>query len=290
MRRAVIFAHFDRDGLIDPHVRYYLAALRKHAVFVVFVSTSASEDELGAVRGKLVDVAFTRENIGYDFLSWKCGYSALEEPLDFDEILFVNDSVYGPMHDLSSVFASAGLDRYKFWGLAKSHEIEPHIQSYFFCFSRALVENGVIDGFWENVDVIENKQDLIRSYEVGMTRYIRRFVSEDEVGCLFDQKELTWPKRLRAGLVNGRWRKKNRVQAIKSALKGRIRNPCHQYWRSLLEAGVPFLKVELMRDNPEELELDRVRRYLARSSSYPLELMEQHLRRISSSSSSVSRG
>ncbi len=92
--RALIYVHFDRDGIVDPYVEFALAQYRPHVDHLVFVSPSVRE--LTAKQKSLVDHFVSRENIGYDFGSWRDGLSTVD--LDrFEEILFANDSVYGPL-------------------------------------------------------------------------------------------------------------------------------------------------------------------------------------------------
>lgn len=279
MKRALIFAHYDRDGIIDPHVEFLLSELKKHTDKVVFVSTSAREAELERIRA-IAEIAIARENVGYDFISWKLGYELLEDKADFDEVLFANDSVYGPVFDIAEIFKKMERKGYLFWGLVRSHEVEPHIQSYFFCFSRELICSGVADGFWSQVEIVEDKMELIKKYEVGLTRYISRHVDTERIGYIFDQFEMTLWQKLKSAITNGRWREKTYYKVFRSAMKKRRRNPCHQYWGTLLEAGLPFVKVELMRDNPEKIELARVYKFLERETDYPVRLINDHLARI----------
>ena len=45
MRRACVYAHFDRDGIVDEYVRYYLKCLQKVVEHIQFVTTSKLDDE-----------------------------------------------------------------------------------------------------------------------------------------------------------------------------------------------------------------------------------------------------
>ena len=60
------------------------------------------------------------------------------------------------------------------------------------------------------------------------------------------------------------------------------RNPTHIGWRSLIRnGGVPFVKVELLRDNPKKInDLDEIRHVIKSVGDYPVKYIEDHLRRM----------
>jgi len=101
-KRAIIYAHFDPHGQFDPHVQNALASWRAVADRLVVVSAAGTEPP-AAVR-RLVDHCILRANDGYDFCSWKAGLASLEPGLH-DEVVCVNDSVYGPLSDPAVLFS-----------------------------------------------------------------------------------------------------------------------------------------------------------------------------------------
>lgn len=276
MRRCIVFAHYDRDQLVDDHVRFLLRQLRPFAEKVIFISVSASTPELETL-ADCCDIALTRENIGYDFMSWKTGLQHLEDPAQYDEILFVNDSIYGPLFDLGPLIQrSEHLDT-DFWGLTRCYEIQPHIQSFFFAFRKSLLDNGLFSAFWDSVVPLEDKKDIIRRYEIGMTA----FLEERGARCssLFDQFTLGFSERLMAARANGVRKGKSTFSSTLKYLRGRVSNPMHLYWRNVIEHGVPFLKVELLRDNPRGLPETQIYDFLEHSD-YSSALIGHHLDRV----------
>ena len=80
INRALIFAHYDRDGVIDPHVQYAIKCYREVVNRLVVVSTSAT-----ALPGSIaqhVDHFISRPNKGYDFCSWKEGIEVTRRLVD----------------------------------------------------------------------------------------------------------------------------------------------------------------------------------------------------------------
>ena len=81
MKRAILLAHYDRDGIIDPYV---IAAAKEYRNFtdtliVISVSAKTLQNDLSGI----VDVFIPRENTGYDFGSWRAGLQALPRPIRF---------------------------------------------------------------------------------------------------------------------------------------------------------------------------------------------------------------
>lgn len=279
-KRAIIFVHFDKDGLLDPHVQFFLGELRKHCETLIFVSASILPTELEKA-ALICDQAISRENVGYDFVSWKVGLAALVYPESYDEVTFVNDSCYGPLFDLGRVFDQASSKSCDMWGLTYSHELVFHIQSFFFSFRRSIIASADFKQFWDSVEPLSNKAEIIKRYELGMTSYFRE--RGFRTYALFDIRLMTFLERLMAAFYNGPYLQRKFSRIFKGFLRGkRARNPMHTYWHSVLNRGVPFIKVELLRDNPLEIELPRVWRFLKRCKRYDEEMARCHLDRISS--------
>ena len=59
-------------------------------------------------------------------------------------------------------------------------------------------------------------------------------------------------------------------------------NPSHLEWKTMLvEQNAPFLKRELLRDNPMQIaEVEQAFDLIALKSDYPVELIFRHLERI----------
>lgn len=277
-KRAIIFVHYDKDGLLDPHVQFFLRELRGHCAMLIFVSTSISPDELKKA-AIICDKAISRENVGYDFVSWKVGLHNLEDSLHYDEITFVNDSCYGPVFSFDQVFRRAATERCDIWGLTYSYQHAPHLQSFFFSFRKSVTNNPDFFLFWDSVTPQPDKQEIIRRYEVGMTQFFQQ--RGYKIYSLFDTKKLFFLERFLAVFFNGSYLQRRFIRVFKGFIRAkRPRNPMHVYWRTVLNSGIPLIKVELLRDNPIEVNLDLIRRYLKRRNSYDSELISRHLDRV----------
>lgn len=278
--RAIVFAHFDPHGGFDQHVVEALLRYRPHADRLVVVSASAVRPP-AALRG-VIDTFLPRANVGYDFGSWQAGLATLC-PADFDEILCVNDSVYGPLFGLGPALRDPRTADADLWGMVLSEQSTrrrggrcPHVQSWFFGMRRRLLASPVYEAFWNGIVPVADKEEVVDRYELGLSVacreaglriagiYDARTAGPMRLGDLWPHLSLADPRRS--------WRlwKKGRRTPY---------NPSELAWLRLLEAGVPFVKVGLFRVNHYGLDLDRVTAALGRLHPEALPLIRGHLAR-----------
>ncbi|MCC6649261.1 MAG: hypothetical protein IT374_27285 [Polyangiaceae bacterium] len=254
MRRLAVYAHYDADHEVKPYVSQTLASLARLPAEVVFVSTSALPEREQARAREHAGTVILKENIGLDFGMWK---RALErvDLAGVDELVLTNSSVLGPLDPggLARAFDAMARVPCDFWGMSDSHEIAWHVMSYFVVLRRPTIEGGAVSTFFEHVLPMRNKSQIIRSYEVGLSSWLLERGHPGAVvapiACL---PPLPWTTRLRG--------------------RGRA-NPTIFHPLELLDLGCPFVKVELLRDNPAKVDLPRVRREMARRG-YDLGLVD----------------
>ncbi len=176
-KRLVIFAHYDKDEVIDEYVVQYLRELKKFASDIVFVSDGyLKSDEIEKIQ-PLVSEVIAQKHREYDFGSYKIGFFLLnskykEKLLNCDEVIFANDSCY-LIRSLDPVFATMEEKNLDFWGLARSYQYEVnHVHSYFFAFSRQLFLSDIVRDFFNKVTAEKTKENIIKKYEIGLSKLI----------------------------------------------------------------------------------------------------------------------
>lgn len=283
MTRALVFVHYDRDGLFDEHVVAALRSYRSLADRLVVVSASATT--LPAAVQSVVDHFIPRENVGYDFCSWKAGIASLASVDGIDELICVNDSVYGPLYDLKPVFADRRLDGGDFWGMCLSQQgiksrgkvACPHIQSWFFVMRRPVLRSAAFARFWNGVEPLPSKEEIIDRYEIGMSEHFHR--AGFQMAAVYDarsQQPMTvrevWPH-LSCRQVARSWR------FLRKGIRGGSHNPAELFPERMLESGVPFVKVGLFRVNHYGLNLQHVLTRIGERCDYDMSLITNHLAR-----------
>lgn len=283
MRRAIILAHYDRHGEVDPHVEAAIRAYRRCAERLVVVSTAA-RGLTGGLEAE-VDRFIRRPNVGYDFSSWRAGLETIGDLDRFDEVICVNDSVYGPLWSLDRVFDSPRIAAADFWGMVLSEHgpksrrgrPSPHLQSWFFAMRRPLFMSRTFRRFWEDVAPKTDKDAVIDRYELGMTEQFAR--AGFRVAAVYDARE-----RASLGLAeilpHLSWREPARSWRHLRRAPRRRHNPSILAWQRLLDAGVPYVKVDLFRRNSYGVDLSLVHRHLASLPGCDTAAIRSHLTRI----------
>lgn len=255
MKRAIIFAHYDRDGLVDPYVVAALAAYRRVCDTLVFVTASART--IPGEVDRVVDRAIIRDNVGYDFGSWKAGLDSLPHLYDVDEVVCVNDSVYGPLFDIAGALDSAAVREAGYWGMLLSAQESLHVQSWFFAMRSAMLCSPTFEDFWRTAGDDLPKEEVIRRREIGLSAAALR--AGHAVTAIFDARSaprVGWhdiADHVSLAEPARSWR------LIRKTLpwRGPI-NPGELLYRRLWDAGVPFLKRRLLHTNHYGLDLERV--------------------------------
>lgn len=304
MKRAAVFAHYDKHDMVDDYVVYYLKRLHEVCSHIVFVTTSnAPKTELSRIRD-ICQSIIQRENVGYDFMSYKVGLQSLDIG-GFDEVVICNDSVYGPLFSLDETFARMQKVECDFWGMTESHDKAYHLQSYFIVFRKKVLESRCFGLFWETISNASNKYEIIDKYEVGLSQAFIQCGLRPSVHVNFSPGILLlygtligiYLRRLIFGInasPGANRRKKSFIEKVGRLFEyrqlGKKLNSTHFFWIDLItHHGMPFIKTELLRDNPANLNIRNYQSVIKRVSDYNTAYIKQHLERVTGDSSPPAR-
>jgi lipopolysaccharide biosynthesis protein len=240
-----LYSAFLEDGEgLRPQVYWQLKAYNDLGFTTVLVVTSpvqlnetTRKSICNSIRSDVALILF-RPNQGFDFYSWKRGLIRAEKVFGKKpvEVLFTNDSILGPLFDLSRdvSWLQESDERLQLKGLTRSDEIAPHIQSYFLYFNRTLCAKGLLAQWLKRIKAYRTKEDVIGFYEVG--------------GSLFLQEK--------------------GVELVERYRLPEKQNPTLFAWKELLQTRqFPFFKKSLFTFHREFLDLAELRRLLAELES-----------------------
>jgi lipopolysaccharide biosynthesis protein len=200
-----------------------------------------------------------RENRGFDFAGWALAMELFPSVMDAEEVLLTNDSIYGPIQPIGGILQTMRTRRCDFWGITESLEVERHLQSYFLLFKRDALAADTYRRFWAAVRALPTKHDVIEAYEVQLTRILSQAGLKPDAFIPF------------------------------SGLESDICNPTLHLWRTLLlRAGLPFIKVQLLRDNPLNNDINEWSN-LVENLGYDSRLIIEHLSRVAPSAKGLER-
>ncbi|MFV3074458.1 rhamnan synthesis F family protein [Niveispirillum fermenti] len=284
-RRVVVFNHFDPKGLIHRYVVHYLEELAKAGFTTIFTSNSPrfpteSVEKLIPLTARIL----WRSNVGYDFGAFKDGIAQVPDLLALDMLLITNDSMYGPLQDLSGIIdrmPAAGAD---IWGITDCWDRRFHLQSYFLLFHPAALRHASFKRFWGRLPYFRRKYWVVRAGEIGLTQYFQRhgvraralFPYRGTVRDITGRIE-TYLARPDSADDKVRWQYLSRMsQCLRDGVP---LNQTHFFWDYLLaELRCPFIKRDLLQHNPMGVPyLHHWEPLLATVSDYDSSMIVDHL-------------
>lgn len=250
-RYACIFVGFDKNSQLHDYVIYYLKSLAKY--FDIHYITTAEKlhtnQENISVLKTICKSITVRKNEGYDFGSWKFGIQEYyEDIINYDGLLLANDSVYGPIFDLTHFIDTVERSKCDVMAMTDSNEIDFHLQSYFVFYKQHVVKSTIFKKFWDNVSIQGDKWDIIKRYEIGLSQRL-----------------------LRLG---------NFTIAPYCNMTGYPKiNHTHRHWKDLIiKHKFPFIKIELVTKNPTSSDISDLRKVVEENSNYDLSLINKHIK------------
>ena len=257
MIRTAIFAFYDKNSIVDDYVIRYIKELKQSCLRVIFVSCiKLPEFQKNKLR-RYVNLIIDENHKEYDFGSYKRGFKYIDTNLT-DEVVFVNDSCYGPLFSLENIFERMSEKDCDFWGMSenkyglvkigdkyKSIKRE-HLQSYFMVFKKNVINSDVFKDFMNSIQEEHQKNDIIINYEIGLSEKLKE-----------------------AGFTSSTYVKESGD------------NPTIYKWKDLItKHHFPFIKCSLLRlANNNVVTVDGWQDVIKSVSDYPIELIEKNLER-----------
>ena len=220
VRRLLLYAHYNASGRVEPYVIRTLTEFASAGYEIVVCSTSeirAPETKL--LRGVVKEIVQV-PNIGYDFFAWKMGLESVKSSLaEYDRLVLLNSSVVGPVLPMGYFLRVIESREGDIIGATMSNQLVPHIQSYFQYVKTPT--STAFHSFWDGVVPIPERWEVINRYELKMMGHY-----------------------IAGGLTVGAFYQSN------GSYNPTIRTPYR-----LLMHGFPFVKVQLLRENPRNINL-----------------------------------
>ena len=184
--RLGIYAFFDKDGIVDRYVSCFLDDLSKHLDRLVVVCGSAlAPDGKQRLASYASDIVM-RKNEGFDVAAYRdglrfVGRQALEA---FDEVVFCNDTIMGPIYPFSETFDKMDHRDVDFWGLTSCFEEHPtpsfpneygylpeHIQTDFFAVRRPMLCSDAFHDFFDALPAFDSRESVFAHFESRFTKH-----------------------------------------------------------------------------------------------------------------------
>ena len=189
-KRIALYVIYDKDGKLDGFRKYYLQQLRQSVDYIVAIVSGSITPESRNELEKLTNDIFVRENKGLLAGAWVDGlaYVGWDRVYQYDELLMLNDSFFGPFFPLQDFFDSAEKSDADFYGCSQNFE-EPTITrlgnkplkhgffrgsiSYFYIIKKRLLTSSAFKTYWSKMPPISQDWDTYRFAEVDFFDYVK---------------------------------------------------------------------------------------------------------------------
>ena len=183
-KRLAIYFFYDRRGVVDGYVPYFLNDLKKN-VSEIMIVCNGKLDIAGKEKLEQYGKVLVRENKGFDVWAYKTALETYgwDKLAEFDEVIMLNNTIMGPVYELSETFEKMDQKDLDFWGLTEYFKIKgdpfgyspygylpDHIQSHWIACRRPLVSSKEFHDYWENMSMIEDYAQAVGKHESIFTK------------------------------------------------------------------------------------------------------------------------
>lgn len=176
-KRLFLFAAYDKDGIISDAMVYYLRNLSMFGDIIVCMDNKFNKREIKKLKMHPLSVFITRHK-EYDFGSYKRAFQyAKDKDLlqNYEYVYLVNDSVFGPMLNMSKLIHKMERIPKDAVGIIESkHKTHSFMESWFIRLNKKIFLSPWFDEFISSVKKEPNKSEITIKYEHGLTNLISR--------------------------------------------------------------------------------------------------------------------
>ncbi|WIM26090.1 rhamnan synthesis F family protein [Microbacterium sp. zg-Y625] len=182
-RRLVVYVVWDRRGGVEDYIPVALAGLREHAARILVVVNGELSAEGRAKLEPVCDEVLVRENRGFDIWAHKDALDHLGSSVaEFDEVVFANDTWYGPVRPFGPVFERMDAQPVHFWGMTDHAREVPnpftgsgvlpyHLQSFWIAVRREMLGSSRWREYWAALPEMPGYFDAVLKHEVVFTEH-----------------------------------------------------------------------------------------------------------------------
>lgn len=274
--RLLIYSLYDKDGIVDIYVEYILNKIKP---FVQEIAVIVNGKLSISGREKLEQITpqkniIVRENKGFDIWGYKVGMDSYgwDKLSNFDEIILMNDTIFGPIDSFNEMFEVMEKKNVDFWGITAGNRVNhdpygmikygyipKHIQSYFTVIRKHMFQSNEFQIYWNNLPKLNNYHEAVAKHECIFTKIFSDYGFSWAVYIDGEEIETYVPNPL-----------------IHAPLKLIKKYKCPIFKRKVFNIDYRFF---LMYSNGEEtVELIK---YLKDETSYDIDMIYEHILRIS---------
>ena len=175
-KRLFLFAGYDRDGIIDDALIYYVSNLSNFGDVLLYMDSDCKKSEIDKIKKYTIHTIAERHG-EYDFGSYKRAFQYARDKKilkNYDIVYMVNDSVFGPMFDMQNIIQKLDNMPTDAAGIVVSkHKTHSFIESWFVRLNEKVFLSPWFDKFISSVTKESQKTTITIKYEHGLTNLIK---------------------------------------------------------------------------------------------------------------------
>lgn len=191
VNRVGIFFFYDKDGVADDYIIYYLENINQYFTEILVVCNGKLTADSRRKLEKLNRVSvIVRENKGFDVWAYKTGieYYGWECLEKIDELIMFNFTIMGPVGSFEEMFTSMSEKDLDFWGLTihngapfdpwdllPDKKIPIHIQSHFIAVRKKMLSSFEFREYWKAMPMITRYEEAVGLHEAIFTSTFENF-------------------------------------------------------------------------------------------------------------------
>ena len=219
MKRVAIYFFYDKDGVVDRYVNYFLEDFKQNLDRLIVVCNGKLTPEGRQEFSKYTNEIIVRENKGFDVWAYKEGieYIGWDNLKNYDELVMLNMTIMGPVYSFKEMFDE--MDSRKeldFWGITKFHKfpvdpwglikygyIPEHIQSHFIAVRNPMLTSYEFKQHWEKMRMINTYFESVSYHESIFTKKFNdkgfksdSYINSDDLKDFTDHPIIDYPKKI----------------------------------------------------------------------------------------------
>lgn len=180
MKRLGICVFFDKEGIVDNYICYFLEQLMPFINELLIVVNGEITENSKLKLNKYTYNILIRENTGLDAYAYKYGLESIgwNKIKEFDEVLLFNTTFFGPIYPINEMFEKIEKKECDFWGLFRCKAPENsfwvqgyHIPSFFFAYRNTLLRSDALREYYETMPEIKTYKDAVLYHEQRQTPF-----------------------------------------------------------------------------------------------------------------------
>lgn len=175
MKRLGIYVIYDENGIVDDYIFYFINEIKRFLERLVIVCNGNVNRENYARLQQVADDVYIRENKGFDACAIRkvlIDYYGWDKVCEYDGVLVMNDTFFGPLFPMDTIFETMDRKGVDLWGLLGRIKGETESSNrtlfgaFFYYMSRKLLLNEFWRTFWDELgDKCTTFSETICNYE-----------------------------------------------------------------------------------------------------------------------------